>query len=164
MPIPNTQHELSTLFSELGANDPESWASSQINEGIPQLLRFLFLRNAWQRIPAEGNTAWIDDAISASSNAPTAPYAGLGQVLEECRSKGVSDQSLTELARCLQAQMLFEVCHLIDDPWPVPKQLAEVSWGLFQTDSEGKPFGPAVSGLHESVLELDPSGREVRPL
>ncbi len=38
--------ELTELFARLGARDPEKWARSQIKEGIPQLARFLFLRQA----------------------------------------------------------------------------------------------------------------------
>jgi len=30
-------------------------------------------------------------------------------------------------------------------------------------DAQGLPVGPQVAGLHESVLEFDPTGREMRP-
>ncbi|MCP4385018.1 MAG: hypothetical protein GY798_27005 [Hyphomicrobiales bacterium] len=46
--------ELSAIFKALGADDPEGWAGSEIRENIPQLARFLFLRQAWDRIFAEG--------------------------------------------------------------------------------------------------------------
>jgi hypothetical protein len=38
--------ELTELFARLGAPRPESWARSQLEEGIPQLARFVFLRQA----------------------------------------------------------------------------------------------------------------------
>ena len=38
--------ELTRLFARLGAPDPQGWASSQPNEGILQLARYLFLRQA----------------------------------------------------------------------------------------------------------------------
>jgi hypothetical protein len=38
------QDELTALFKKVGARKPEGWARSQIEEGIPQLARFLFLR------------------------------------------------------------------------------------------------------------------------
>ena len=44
------QKELTEIFRKLGAEDPEDWARSQIREGIPQLARFLFLREAWRSI------------------------------------------------------------------------------------------------------------------
>ncbi len=59
MDIPNDITELGKLFEKLGAQNPESWASSQIKEGVPQLQRFLFLRQAWQSILDENNLKWI---------------------------------------------------------------------------------------------------------
>src|SRR6478736_3386328 len=40
------QKKLSALFRTLGARDPGAWAQSQIEEGVPQLARFLFLRQS----------------------------------------------------------------------------------------------------------------------
>jgi len=42
------QKELAALFQKLGARDPDHWARSQVEEGVPQLARFLFLRQAWR--------------------------------------------------------------------------------------------------------------------
>ncbi len=59
--------------------------------------------------------------------------------------------------------MLFSVAYLLEGLPYEPGPLEDVSWGLFETDEEGNPVGTQVSGLHESVLELDPTGREMRP-
>ena len=162
MPIPTSEHELTELFRRLGAPSPELWARSQMEEGIPQLMRFLFLKNAWSEVIDEGNTAWIDRAIKDSEARPGSPYSGLGSALARCRAAGVSSEDLTEIARCLQAQMLFAIGYLLEGP-PQDYGPLEVSWGLFQTTEDGRPIGPQISGLHESVLELDPTGREMRP-
>jgi hypothetical protein len=37
-----------------------------------------------------------------------------------------------------------------------------VDWGLFLIEESGVP-GARIAGLHESVLETDPTGREMRP-
>ena len=163
MSIPTSKHELTALFRELGAREPEQWAASQIDEGIPQLLRFLFLKGAWENIPNEGDVAWIEREIESGRKHPEEPYAGLGRALAVCREKGVPDPLLTEISRCIRAQMLFCVGYLIDGPG-YSHTLGDLSWGLFQTDEDGKPFGEQVAGLHESVLEFDPTGREMRPL
>jgi hypothetical protein len=42
------QKDLAATFRKLGARDPEGWADSQVEEGIPQLARYLFLRQAWR--------------------------------------------------------------------------------------------------------------------
>ena len=39
-------------------NDPESWASSQVEEGIPQLARYLFLRQAWGCVVREDDPSF----------------------------------------------------------------------------------------------------------
>src|SRR5262249_25800627 len=44
------EQELTELFRKLGADDPAGWARSQIREGIPQLARYLFLRQAWRQV------------------------------------------------------------------------------------------------------------------
>ena len=54
------QEELTAVFRKLGARDPESWAGSQIREGINQLARFVFLRKAWSLIVKEDDASWID--------------------------------------------------------------------------------------------------------
>jgi hypothetical protein len=164
MPIPASKAELAKVFAELGAASPESWAESQINEGIPQLLRFLFLKSAWHYVTAEGDDSWIDEEIRLGRNRPQAPFAGLGQTLEKLRGQGVADEDLTTIARCLQAQMIFSLGYLVDSgPSEQTEEIKDVTWGLFQVDDNGDPFGPAISCLHESVLEFDPTGREMRP-
>lgn len=163
MPIPTSEAELAALFQELGAEAPEQWAHSQITENIPQLLRFLFIKNAWATIPDNGDTTWIKREIDNATANPTAPYAGLGMALARCKAKGVDDEDLTEIARCLKAQTLFHTCYLMDGPTDLPEALEDVSWGLFQLDDIGRPFGRKIGGLHESVLGFDPAGREMRP-
>lgn len=164
MPIPTSETELTKLFSELGANDPELWARSEIHEHIPQMLRFLFLKNAWKSVAAANNNTWIDAEISDGSKNPTAPFAELGNVLNRCRMQGVTDDDLTNLARCLQAKMIFSICRLLEyGPSEKNPALRDVCWGLFQKDENGQPVGPEISGLHESVLAFDPTGHEMRP-
>jgi hypothetical protein len=165
MPIPTSKEELAKVFMELGASSPELWAESQLKEGIPQLLRFLFLKSAWHSVVKEGDSSWIDAEIKLSRNQPQAPYAGLGQSLEKLRNQGVANEDLTTIARCLQAQMIFSLGYLLDSgPAEQTEEIQDVTWGLFQVDDNGQPLGSPISGLHESVLEFDPTGREMRPI
>lgn len=164
MPIPDNVEELTKLFASLGASEPELWATSQMDEGIPQVLRFMFLKQAWNYIVTEGDTAWIDEQIENAKKYPEEPYAGLGVALEHCLEHGADPKRLSEIARCLQAQMLFNLGYLLDGPaYSMSESLDDVAWGLFQVDEEGKPFGEQIGGLDESVLEMDPTGREMRP-
>ena len=154
--------ELTELFRRLGVSEPETWARSQLNEGIPQLARFLFLRQAWREIIDEEDTDWIDRCIDQAREQPREAFAGAGHALRSLRARGATDAELTELVRSTQAELLFSLCYLLDDPMLEEPELSEVSWGLFELDRKGGP-GQRIGGLHESVLETDPTGRECRP-
>jgi hypothetical protein len=158
-----TEENLIALFRRLGAPSPEDWAYSQVREGIPQLSRFLFLKQAWSNIVPEGDTAWIEAAIRSAQVQPDAPYSGLGAALARCKAVGASPDDLTEIARCVQAELLFAITYLLERPSNDVDIGVDVSWGLFETDEHGHPTKNRIGDLHESVLELDPTGREMRP-
>ena len=48
------------IFKQLGAADPERWADSEESEGVPQVARYQFLRQAWRQVVAMGDTSWIE--------------------------------------------------------------------------------------------------------
>jgi hypothetical protein len=163
MPIPASESELAALFARLGASEPESWARSQVLEGIPQLLRYLFLKAAWRNVESDDDTSWMRSEVDRANARPEEPYAGLGLGLDQCLRQGVDPVVLNEMIRCAQATMIFRIGYLLDggDSGGL-EELRDVSWALFETDADGRPTGPAIGGLHESVLELDPAGREMR--
>jgi len=163
MNIPSDLSELTSLFEKYGASEPEAWARSQLDEGIPQLQRFLFLRQAWRDIVREDNVDWIQREMQRARQDPDGPYAGVGQALARCVEKGVSADDITDIVRGMQAQFLFKLCYLLDDPLFPEKTLRDFAWGLFEVDDDGNPIPPRIGGLYESVLETDPTGREVRP-
>lgn len=73
MNIPSDIRKLAQLLQKYGAPDPEGWARSQINEGIPQLQRFLFLRQAWRNVLEENDVTWIDRQVASPGATGTAP-------------------------------------------------------------------------------------------
>lgn len=129
---------------------------------MPQLARFLFLRQAWRAVVDEDETTWITAAISGAESKPNEPYAGVGHALRKLRERGATDRELTDLVRGMQAELLFQLCYLLEDPGEVEPEVADVQWALVQVDDEGNVLAN-VNGLHESVLETDPTGREMRP-
>ena len=50
----------------------------------------------------------------------------------------------------------------MNDPNDPEADALGISWGLFQVDQEGSAM-KEIGGLHESVLDTDPSGREMTP-
>jgi hypothetical protein len=157
-----THEQLTALFRKLGASDPEDWATSQIEEGIPQLARYLFLRQAWRQIVKEGDATWIDNLIAAAQRRPNDPYAGVGHALAKLRARGATDEELTDVVRGTQAEALAGFCYLLEDPGELEPEVADTAWALVRLDAKGEPI-ESIPSLHESVLELDPTGRSMRP-
>jgi hypothetical protein len=155
--------ELTALFRKLGARDPQGWASSQVTEGINQLHRYLFLRQAWSLVVAAGNSAWIDAVIAADERQPDASYSGVGPALKRLLGAGASREDLTHLVRGMQAELLFGFCYLLEDPAIEEEDLAHIGWALVETDSDYRPTDRPIFGLHESLWETDPTGPAMRP-
>jgi hypothetical protein len=161
--------KLLSVFRRLGARDAEDWATSEVEEGIPQLLRFLFLRGMWKGVVSEGDTEWIDAYVAMSKRDPDAPLSGVGAALQRLLAGGADPSDLCDLVRGMQYETLFSVAYLLDDPSPawddiqadVP-ELEDVAWGLWEEDGDERPVR-RIDGLHESALDTDPTGREMRP-
>lgn len=164
MPKEQNVQKLAEHFRALGALDPESWARSQIQEGIPQYARFVFLRGAWRGVVADGDTAWIESRIAQAERRPEAPGAGIGPALERMLASGVSRDDITEVVRVMQWSVLSHIAYLLADSSVVdyPSDATpRVHWRLFEVDEDGQPLQPF--DVDESVLGTDPAGREMRP-
>ncbi|MCP3383917.1 hypothetical protein NLM31_26465 [Bradyrhizobium sp. CCGUVB4N] len=152
--------ELTELFRRLGARNPADWARSQLDEDLPQLARFLFLREAWKLVVADDGAGWIRDRINdVSSN----PGGEIGPALQRLLSAGAAESDLTAVVRAMQWRLLFGLCRLLDDPGSLEEEARGVAWRLFQIDEDERPT-VVMGGLYESILEMDPTGREMRPV
>lgn len=160
-----SRSELAEVFRVLGAQDPEGWAASQIDEGIPQLARFAFLKLAWETVVREDDTSWIDEEIArASSREDT--QAGMPAILKRLVGLGVSKGEITEIARQLQYRTMFGMMELIEDPRTDcldHPAAAEITWALVQIHPESGEMLGEIDGMHEDALGMDPTGREMRP-
>lgn len=153
---------LAEIFKKLGADDPDGWAHSQLSRGINQLGRFVFLKQAWSKVIDEEDSSWIDSEINAARFDPDAPFSGVGHALSRLKELGVDFQDINDIVRGKQAELLFSLCYLLDDPGDLPDEIKDMAWSLVQINDEGEPIGQ-IGSLHESVLETDPTGREMRP-
>ncbi|MBX3187679.1 MAG: hypothetical protein KF819_11715 [Labilithrix sp.] len=156
-----TLSELTAIFASFGADDPEGWARSQLTEGINQLARFFFLREAWKLIVSHADRSWIQREREEAARAPRAPGAGSGAALERLLSTGADEGDLTEIVRATQWQLLAGFCALLDDQSQIECGGLGITWALFETDAADMPIA-RIDGLHESVLETDPAGLEMR--
>lgn len=158
--------ELTEVFRALGARQPEQWARSQLQEDIPQLHRFLFLRQAWAQVVDENDDSWIDRVVEAARRNPEAPFSGQGHAIERMLALGVARSDIVDLVRNSQAEMIFGLCYLLEDPSfdaDVEDRIGTLGWALVTTNEEFEPTDEIIDGLHESVLDTDPTGRQMRP-
>jgi len=155
--------ELTKIFHKLGANDPKSWADSEIRENFAQLARFVFLRAAWQHVVSEDDITWMDEEIRYSENHPNDPCAGAGLALKRLLAVGANRQDITDVVRVKQYGMMVALCYLLDNPGKLEPELGNMGWALYEKDKNGENTGRLVNMLHESALEMDPTGREMRP-
>jgi hypothetical protein len=154
------EQELTELFRKLGAPDPEGWAHSQITEGIPQLPRYLFLREAWRHVVSPGDRSWMSEQRPED---PFEPGGELGPALDRILAAGARPEDLTTVVRVMQWHLLARLCVLMEDPGGgLEEEIGDIWWNLFLLDDTDRPTVP-VDALIESVLETDPTGREMRP-
>lgn len=147
------------LFRKLGAPDPTEWAHSQLSEGINQLGRFVFLRQAWRQVVPPDNSSWIDSVVEHGEARPLDPGAAAGPALQRMLDAGASRDDIHQLVRSMQSELLFAFCYLLEDPGELEQELTDMCWALVQTDHEGRIID-SIAGLHESVLETDPAARK----
>ncbi|GGO68199.1 hypothetical protein [Nonomuraea cavernae] len=139
-------HTLQNLFATLGADDPQGRALSETSEDIPQLARFLALRHIW---PDLINSWAAPDALEDIPAAARLLAHGA---------------DLTDLARVAQVaayETAFGLLYSLtaygrdhEAPEDTP------GWRLMETTPAGELTGRAVQSLHESLLSMDPSGRD----
>src|SRR5262245_48924745 len=150
--MPTRLAELVRLLERAGAPDPMAWAKSEGQEDIPQLARFLFLRQAWRAVVSEGDTTWIDHNIANPKHNAHAPGASMGPALERALLKGCSRDDLTQIARTAQWEVLHSICYLLSDPSIEEPELSHIAWSLVEVRPDGS-LGRQIGGLHESVLQ-----------
>lgn len=157
------QERLASIFRRLGAEEPP----------CDELAMFLFLRGAWRRIVREDDPRWADgdlDLGGAPDPSPDGPCAGARAAMSRLLAAGADRSDLGAVVRAMQFKLLFDVCYLLSDPssgWDdvdagLRRELEGVGWSLFETDQAGRPIR-SMNGLHELVLSMDPTGREMRP-
>ena len=154
--------DLISIFRSLGADEPESWAESEVGENMPQLARFMFLKGAWQQVVSEDDTTWIDNILRNVPANSSDPYAGAAHSIRRMVDAGTTKSDIAQLVRAMQAEFLFALCYMMDDPSSVEGNDDYVDWSFMELDADGNTCR-TINCLHESVLETDPTGREVRP-
>jgi len=125
----------------------------------------IFLRGVWKHIPDETETKWIERL--SKEELTSQPMGDFGVILKEMLSKGVRAETIARLMKIAAYETAFGIMYHLEDPNASYEGFSEekerISWGVFIVDKEtGGPIEP-LKGLHETILSMDPTGREMRP-
>ena len=137
--------------------------SSQDSESTPQEV---FLRGAWKCVPSEDDLSWVQHVSRQPlSEEPLGDYGALVARMLEC---GVTEYDIARFAKIVGYETACGIAYHLEDPnasyedFPDDRN-EQLAWQLYLVDDEtNQPLEP-LTGLHESLLSLDPSGREMRP-
>ncbi len=174
---------LAEQFRALGAEEPEAWALSEVEDGIPQLARFIFLRRVWRsalewQLPPE---AWFaerepapsdedldeaeDDADgSASAEAGVAEadedaepaFQDAQQAVQRILAAGVDPADLQEVARAVFLHAVFDVVHTVDDGHDPEVGEGMPGWLLTEVGGDLILTGRMLDKLHEDLFTTEP--------
>ena len=161
-------NELVSMLRALNADDPESWAQSEISEDIPQLARFLVLRriwpeyiDSWTREPDR----WIVRSVDGAGHNPQGHFADAGAALRRMTERGVSPADIASVARMVAYETAFAVLDHIDEGYDPDAPENAPGWLLVEVEAgaDERTTGRHIRALHESIFAMDPSGRDGRP-
>ena len=162
---PHTREKAETMhaiLTELGDEIAESTVHSEIEEGIPQLTRFILLRHLWREVIdhwREDPEYWLGEQIK---EAPDGHFGDAGAAIQHLMELGATPGELANIARFVAATTVFSMLYQIDVD---DESLSDNApgWSLVETDGEGRLTRRRLQGLYESLLTADPSGREGKP-
>ena len=123
-------------FEELGAEDPEGWARSEICENIPQLARFLILRS----LRRETVDTWT--LAGALKNAPAA---------RRLLAAGADQSDLLDLVQDVVQDAIFAVLAVLDEGQDPEAPEGSPSWSLVEMGAGSTGQGRRIEGLHEDL-------------
>ncbi len=73
---------------------------------------------------------------------------------------GADKEDLVRLVRAVAYEAVFATLDELDSGSDVNVSGIDVGWLVMESGEDGTPTGRALSGLHEDLLAMDPSGRE----
>jgi len=141
-------------LAALNCQDPRSWAKPEVDEGMPQLSRFNFLRELWQTLTPRHEPLFLKGCGLCVEGTSVGPPIGADGPFERLQKSNADMDDVIEIARHAQISALLSVTMLLDNASMSGPSVEDSSWGLFEFDEEDNP-GRRVDGLHESFLDPD---------
>jgi hypothetical protein len=168
--------DLAEAFRALGAGDPEAWAASEVEENIPQLARFLFLRRIWRSAqpwtlppadwfaerdpePADEDGAEDDDPppVETTADEDAEPaFLAAQQAVGRILAAGADPEDLKEVARAIFLHVAFDAVHTVDEGYDPQAPEGLPGWMLAEISGDLMTTGRVLTALHEDLLTTEP--------
>jgi hypothetical protein len=167
---------LAERFRALGAGDPEAWALSEVEDNIPQLARFLFLRRVWRSAeewalppadwfadrepePADDEEDADDDAEpsdSAEEEDAEPAFLAAQQAVRRILAAGADPEDLREVAKSIFFFTAFDAVQSLDEGHDPRAGEGMPGWFLAEIGGDLMITGRALDHLHEDLLTTEP--------
>ncbi|MFG2334108.1 hypothetical protein ACGFMM_31500 [Streptomyces sp. NPDC048604] len=119
-------------------------AALEIDENQPHLARFVLLRSLWR------------GAIDGWAGPGALEQVAAAQRLLDA---GADRTDLVLLVRAVAYEAVFAAVDELDCGGDVNVSGVDVGWAVMETGDDGSSTGRPLTGLHEDLLTMDPSGR-----
>ncbi|MFF3417338.1 hypothetical protein ACFYW9_21940 [Streptomyces sp. NPDC002698] len=136
---------LRARFSALGVADPVDLTKSEVIDDLPQLTRSVLLRSLWQAAV---------DGWTEPGSLDQLPAA------QRLLAAGADREDLVRLVRAVSYEAVFATLDELDEGGNAHVSGVEAGWVVMESGEDGSPTGRPLSGLHEDLLTMDPSGRD----
>ncbi len=174
--------ELAERFRTAGAEEPEEWAASEVEEDIPQLARFLLLRRLWrgawqwrrppevwfaevepEEVPVDEEDDDEPTLVAGSSYDAEAqdadgdpPFLAAQQAVQRILASGADPEDLKEVARAIFLHTAFDVVQMVDEGHDPEAGEGMPGWLLAEVGGDLVLTGRVIPGLHEDLLTTEP--------
>ena len=135
--------ELTIRFDDAGAKRPLQWAHGELGGKIPQLARFLVLKNLHDIAQdVTGNIGLAEDF-----------YPNPEELFTEIAT-AVGEEKLRHFLAIYGQGLTNNVISILDEG-NFESERDKITWGLFELDAEEQTLGRRIAGLHEDAMEFD---------
>jgi hypothetical protein len=170
--------QLVETFRGLGAEEPEAWALSEVEDGIPQLARFILLRRLWRgaeewkqaptdwfvdRDPEPAEDEEEDDDGPASSEATLVDdedaepaFFAVQQAVQRILAAGADPEDLKEVARAVFLHAVFDAVQTVDEGYDPQAGEGMPGWLLTEVGGDLVLTGRTLDKLHEDLFTTEP--------
>jgi hypothetical protein len=135
--------DLTLRFDAAGAKDALGWAHGELQGKIPQLARFLVLKNLHDTVTN----------IPANTDMAADFHPNPEEILAEMTA-ALGEEKVNKFLTAYGLGLANNFISLLDEG-NCNREQEKITWGLFELDPEERTLGRRIAGLHEDIVDFD---------